>query len=70
MPRVTTWKVPLALWLLAGAVKIALSFLVSETVGSWAGGAIGFLALVSLVLLGRTRSREARERDQAYRPEA
>jgi hypothetical protein len=69
VPRVTTWKVPLALWLFGFVVKVVLSILVNDTVGSWVGGAFGFLALVSLGLLGWNRSREAREQEGARHPE-
>jgi hypothetical protein len=69
MPRVTTWKVPLALWLFGFVAKVALSILVSDTVGSWVGGAFGFLGLVTLGLLAWNQSREARERQDARHPE-
>lgn len=61
MPRVTTWKVPLVLWLFGFVAKAGLSILVSDTVGSWVGGAFGFLALVTTVLWAVTR--QSRERD-------
>lgn len=69
MPRVTTWKVPLALWLLGLVVKFALSILVSDTVGNWVGGTFGFLALVTLLLYAWNQSREARDRESARHPE-
>ncbi|RBY97496.1 hypothetical protein DQ237_00630 [Blastococcus sp. TF02-8] len=58
MPRVTTWKVPVGLWLSGLVAKIVLSLAVSETVGSWVGGTLGLLALVSGLLLARERSRK------------
>ena len=50
MPRVTTFKIPLTLWLLAWAAKIGLSILVSDALGTWVGGALGFLAFVTLTM--------------------
>jgi hypothetical protein len=50
MPRVTTWKIPLALWLLGFAAKVGLSIMVNDTLGTWVGGVLGFLALVTLVM--------------------
>ena len=58
MPRVTTWKVPVGLWLCGLTAKIVLSLLVGETVGDRVGGTLGFLALVSAALLAREWSRE------------
>jgi hypothetical protein len=55
MPRVTTWKIPLALWLLGFAVKIGLSIMVDDTLGTWVGGVLGFLALVTLVMWASQR---------------
>jgi riboflavin transporter FmnP len=69
MPRVTTWKVPLALWLFGFVVKIVLSILISETVGSWVGGTFGFLALVTSVLYAWNQSREARGQERTAHPE-
>ena len=57
MPRVTTWKLPLALWLLGLVSKLALS-MVSDTLGTWVGGTFGFLSVVTLYLW--SRGREAR----------
>jgi len=63
MPRVTTWKVPAALWALGFVAKIGLSFLVSDTVGSWVGGVLGFLALGTAVLYAYSRARDLNVRD-------
>jgi hypothetical protein len=52
MPRVTTWKVPAGLYALGIVAKVLLSILVSDGVGTWVGGALGFLAMVALVLYG------------------
>jgi hypothetical protein len=50
MPRVTTWKVSAALWVLGFLAKIVFSVLVSDTVGTWIGGIFGFFAVVTLLL--------------------
>jgi hypothetical protein len=60
----------LALWLFGFVMKVVLSLLVNETVGSWVGGAFGFLALVFLGLLGWNGSRAAREQEVARHPES
>jgi hypothetical protein len=60
MPRVTTWKVPLALFMAGFVLKVAFSILVSDTVGSWVGGTLGFLALVAAVLYAWNQSDAAR----------
>jgi hypothetical protein len=49
MPRVRTWKVPVALWLLGFLAKIVFSILVSDAVGTWVGGTFGFFAVVTLL---------------------
>lgn len=67
--RVTSWKVPVGLWLFGLVVKIALSILISDTVGSWVGGAFGFLALVTGGLYAWYLSRETRGRESAGHPE-
>lgn len=69
MPRVTTWKVPVGLWLFGLVVKIALSFLISDTVGSWVGGTFGFLAMVTAGLYAWHLSRENRGKENAGHPE-
>lgn len=50
MPRIATWKLPVALWLLGLLAKIVVSALVSDSAGTWVGGAFGFLAVVTLLL--------------------
>ena len=59
MPRVTTWKLPLALWLLALVSKLALSIMVSDTWGTWVGGTFGFLSVITLYLWSRGRQARA-----------
>ena len=55
----------MGLWLSGLAVKIALSILISDTVGSWVGGTFGFLALVTAGLYAGHLSREQRGRQSA-----
>jgi hypothetical protein len=55
--REMSWKVPLALWIAGFVAKVVLSLAVSDAVGSWVGGALGFLALVTTVLWARTGTR-------------
>ncbi len=43
-------KFPLALWVLGFAAKIGLSILVNDALGTWVGGVLGFLAIVTLVM--------------------
>ena len=50
MPRVATWKIPVVLWLLGFAAKIGISILVSDALGTWVGGVLGFLALVTMIM--------------------
>ena len=51
MPRVKTWKAPLALFLVGLFVaKPVLSLLIDDTAGNWAAGAFGFVGMVTLVL--------------------
>ena len=59
MPRVTTWKVPVALWVLGMITKVALSFFVSDIVDSWVGDFSGFLAMVAGVLFAFSRARSS-----------
>jgi len=70
MPRVTTWKVPVALWVCGFVTRVALSFLVSDTVGSWVGGIFGFLTVVTGGLYAFSRARELNDRKQAPHPES
>ena len=61
MPRVTTWKVPLALWVTGFILNMLLSAVVSESVARWVAGPLGFLALVTFVMYGYHREKVARE---------
>lgn len=55
MPRITTWKLPLALWLLGLVAKIGLSVLVDDALGTWIGGALGFVGLLTFILWASQR---------------
>ncbi len=67
MPRVTTWKLPLGLWIVGFVLKIALSLLVSDSVGNWVGGVFGFLSVVTFALYAGSK-RHASEMDGEDRP--
>jgi hypothetical protein len=69
MPRVTTWKVPLAFFLTGFVAKVALSILVSDTVGSWVGGTLGFFAFVTTWLYAWNQSCEVRGQERTPHPE-
>jgi hypothetical protein len=62
--------VPVVLGVLGMITKIALSFLVSDTVGSWVGGFFGFLAMVTGVLYAFSRARELNDRGRATDPKS
>ena len=61
MLRVTTWKVPLGLWITGFVLNMVLSAVVSQSVGRWVGGPLGILALVTFVMYGYHRQKVARE---------
>ena len=60
MPEVTTWKLPVGLWLAGFLLKILLSILINDTVGNWVGGTLGFLAVATFFLWTRHVGREQR----------
>jgi riboflavin transporter FmnP len=60
MPEVTTWKLPVGLWLAGFLLKILLSIFINDTVGNWVGGTLGFLAVVTFMLWTRHVSRKQR----------
>jgi hypothetical protein len=60
MPEVTTWKLPVGLWLAGFLLKMLLSILINDTVGNWVGGTLGSLAAVTFFLWTRHVSRKQR----------
>ena len=58
MPKVTTWKIPVALWVAGFIAKVIFSIVINDTVGNWVGGTLGFLAFVTFGLYSWHLSKE------------
>ncbi len=60
LPRtrgLTSWRVPLAFWVLGLACGIGFGVAGHEAAGEWIGGLLGFLTVVTLCLVARNRGR-------------
>jgi hypothetical protein len=69
MPRITTWKIPLALGLTGLILTVALGILVGRTIGTWVGWTFGFLAFVTAMLwVGGERPRAVVQEPAAEAP--
>jgi hypothetical protein len=69
VPRVTTWKVPLALFLVGLlVVKPVFGWLGSDSAGDWVAGILGFLSFVTFVLYLKDRPPAAGAGDRSGPP--